>query len=61
MPLDSNFTQIGVFAQIQDYPETAGGLELYANIGKNDAAYPSSDNYTVAGESIFWGGEALYF
>lgn len=49
MPLDINFTQLGVFAEIKDFSEAAAGLELYANIGKKDAAYPSSDSYAVAG------------
>lgn len=52
---------MAIFATINHFPEATGGLELYANIGNKDRSFPTSDNYDVVGESIFWGGEGLYF
>ena len=39
----------------------SGGLELYANTGNSNIVVPTSENYDILGESIFWGGRGLFF
>lgn len=61
VPLETDFTQLAIFVEITDFASATAGLELFANIGNEQTAFPSSQKYDSAGESIFWGGEGLFF
>lgn len=61
VPLDREFSELAIFAQINDFSEVTNGLELYANIGNEKTLVPNKASHDVAGKSIFWGGNALFF
>lgn len=50
-----------MYAQINDFPEANGGLMFYANVGNKDTPVPTEQKHDITGQSIFWGGEGLYF
>lgn len=61
IPEDAEFSELAVLAQINDFPEVAGGLEIYGNIGDEQTPIPSRRSHRLSGKSIFWGGEGLFF
>lgn len=56
-----DFTELAIVVEITDFSSAVTGLELFANLGNENTVFPSSEKYDAAGESIFWGGEGLFF
>jgi hypothetical protein len=60
VPLNLNYTQLVLYAQIESFEKASEGLEMYANIGDYSTEIPSRTDYDSSGQSIYWGGKGIF-